>query len=96
MGLIDNWKKRWGIASNWQLILINIVFAITGSMTILVRKPVFELLKLDDASVYIKALVYIITITPSYFIILLIIGHMVGQGKFFRGFVKKTLKRFSK
>ncbi len=32
-------KDRWGISSNWQLIIIFIVFAITGSSSVFVAKP---------------------------------------------------------
>ncbi len=36
-------KERWNVSSNWQLTIIFIVFAITGSTAAYLSKPVLQL-----------------------------------------------------
>ena len=37
-------KDKWNITSNFQLIIILIVFAITGSLSLVVSEPILEIL----------------------------------------------------
>lgn len=93
--LFQRLKDKWGIESNWQFLLINIIFAITGSMTVFVRKPVFHLLGItSETSFVIKFFLYIIIVTPVYFVLLLAIGTLFGQFRFFWNFEKRFFKRF--
>ncbi len=88
-------KHKWGITSNFQFWLIFFIFAITGSSTLFVKRPVFAFLGIDSTtSLWIVVPVYLVTITPSYFIILLFYGTILGQFKFFWEFEKKMFKRF--
>lgn len=90
-------KERWGINSNLQLILILLVFSVTGSLAVYVKKIVFDLLGIDaNTSLWIKIPMYVLTILPSYQILLLIIGSLLGQFQFFYNFQKKSFGRFIK
>lgn len=90
-------KNKWGVKSNFQFWLIFIIFAITGSSTLFVKRPVFDLLGIDTGtSWWIVVPVYIITITPAYFIMLLFYGTIFGQFKFFWEFEKKMFSRFTR
>ena len=40
-------KERWGITSNWQILIICFVFAITGSSSVYVAKPFLAWLGMD-------------------------------------------------
>ena len=94
--MIKKLKNKWGITSNFQFWLIFIIFAITGSSTLFVKRPVFDLLGIDSStSLWIVIPVYLITITPAYFIILLFYGTIFGQFKFFWEFEKKMFRTFS-
>ncbi len=94
--MFEKLKKRWEINSNLQLILILITFSVTGSLSVLVRKPIFEYLSIDsDTNLIIKIVMSIIIITPSYQILLIIVGSLLGQFRFFWNFEKKMLSRFS-
>ena len=56
-------KDRWNVKSNFQLLLILIVFSITGSATLVVRKAAFEWLGITaDTSLWIKFPLYILII----------------------------------
>lgn len=89
-------KKRWGIDSNFQLILIFIAFSVTGSLSVMVRKPVFEYLSIGpDTNLLIKIVMSILIITPTYQVMLVIVGSILGQFRFFWAFEKKMLRRFN-
>ncbi|MDE5417880.1 hypothetical protein L3049_07650 [Labilibaculum sp. DW002] len=94
--MFEKLKKRWEINSNLQLILILITFSITGSLSVMVRKPIFEYLSIGpETNLMIKIIMSIIIITPAYQILLLIVGSILGQFRFFWNFEKKMISRFS-
>jgi hypothetical protein len=77
--------------------LIFFIFAITGSSTLFVKIPLFEFFGFDSStSWWIVIPVYLLTITPTYFIILLFYGAIFGQFKFFWEFEKKMFRRLSR
>ena len=95
MVLINKIKIKWGIKSNLQLSIIFLVFGVTGSTSVWVSKPILDFVGLDQSAV--SALVYwpirIIIIFPVYQILLLIIGSIFGQSKFFKNFIKKMFQK---
>jgi hypothetical protein len=94
MNFISRIKDKWGIKSNWQFLVINIVFAISGSLTVFVRKPLYQLLGIDQGIplVYRVAL-YIVIVTPIYFTILIIVATVFGQFRFFWNFEKRFFRK---
>ncbi|MBC5838615.1 DUF6787 family protein [Flavobacterium muglaense] len=87
-------KKRWGITSNFQLTIIFIVFAITGSASAWLSKPVCFWLGItkEDWGLWFTP-VRLIIIFPLYQVLLVVNGFLFGQFKFFWEFEKKMLKR---
>jgi hypothetical protein len=87
-------KKRWKIDSNFQLVLIFIVFAITGSTSAWLSKPVcFWLGIMEEDFGYWYTPLRLLIIFPLYQVLLVFIGFLLGQFKFFWAFEKKMLKR---
>ena len=88
-------KQRWNITSNFQFFTILLVFAITGSTSALIAKPILTFIGITKESVgiWLYFPLYIIIILPIYKVILLIIGTMAGQHTFFWNFIKKMLDR---
>ncbi|MFH6603733.1 DUF6787 family protein [Maribacter algicola] len=93
-------RRRWGITSNFQLIIILVVFAITGSSSVYVAKPFLELIGMQRDSfsnAWWGGTLYwtlrILLIFPFYQILLVIYGWLFGQFKFFWDFEKKMLRR---
>ena len=88
-------KEKWNITSNFQLLIIFVVFGITGSLTLLVTNPLLSTLGIEEnsLSLWIFWLVRILIIFPTYQILILIIGGLFGQFKFFWNFEKKMLSR---
>ena len=88
-------KAKWKVESDLQLILIFIVFSISGSAALVVRKVVFDLISFDpDWPFIVQILVYVLTIVPAYQLMLILIGTLFGQFAFFWNFEKKILRRF--
>jgi hypothetical protein len=95
--MFEKLKKRWEIDSNLQLIIILIVFSITGSLSVLVRNPIFEYFSIDsDTNLFLRIILSILIITPTYQVLLLIVGTIFGQFRFFWNFEKKMLSRFQR
>ena len=93
-------KERWGINSNFQIIIIFIVFSITGSAALFVGKPIlayFNLARENFQDNFLGGFMYyslrILIIFPIYQILLVLIGFIFGQFKFFWNFEKKMLSR---
>ncbi len=87
-------KAKWRIESNWHLALIFLVFSITGSLTVYVKALLFLSLGLGkDTSLLLMIPFYIVTVIPIYYVLLLIVGALFGQYRFFIAFEKKSLGR---
>lgn len=90
-------KKRWGIESNSQFWLVFSIFGITGTSMLFIKPPLFDFLGIHtDLHFLLYALLYVIIITPVYFIVLMIIGSLLGQYEFFSGFIKRMFTRFKR
>ena len=88
-------KENWNITSNFQLAIILIVFAITGSLSLYVSRPILKVLSINEEvlSSWFYWPLRIIIVFPIYQILILIIGAIFGQFNFFWKFEKKFLKK---
>ncbi|MDN3594281.1 DUF6787 family protein [Zunongwangia endophytica] len=92
---MEKLKERWGLTSNRQLIVIFIVFAITGSTAAKLATPVTAFLGItSEHGWYIYWPARILLIFPIYQVLLVAIGWIFGQFEFFWAFEKKMLSRF--
>ena len=92
--IMNNLKKRWGISSSFQLTILFIVFAITGTASAWLSKPFCIWLGITKEDLgYWFTPVRLILIFPIYQVLLVLIGFLFGQFKFFWAFEKKMLKR---
>ncbi len=85
-------KERWGITSNFQIVIIFIVFGITGSVSAYISGPLTNII-IGESELHwlIKLLIRIIILTPIYQVLLLFFGYIFFQYKFFYNFVKKFM-----
>ena len=95
MNYLNNIKDRWGIESNFQFIIIFIVFGITGSMSLLISGPILDFINLEQLITvnWVYWLVRIIIIFPIYQLLLIVVGSLLGQHKFFKNFIKRMFKK---
>jgi hypothetical protein len=91
---MGNFKERWNITSNWQVFVIILVFALTGSTAAMISKPILHWLGVSKEThhILLYLLLYILIIFPVYQILLVGIGFLFGQFKFFWAFEKKMLR----
>ncbi|WP_072879605.1 DUF6787 family protein [Salegentibacter echinorum] len=92
---MEKLKKRWGIKSNFQIFIIILVFAITGSTAAKLAAPVCNFLGIHQETSHwaLYWSVRILLIFPLYQVLLVSFGWVFGQFKFFWAFQKKTLGR---
>jgi len=89
---VEKLKNRWQIKSNFQFVVILILFSITGSMSIKVARPILEFLHItDDMPGYFYWPLRILVVFPAYQILFMIFGTLLGQWKFAWWFEKKML-----
>lgn len=88
-------KERWNVSSNWQLTIIFIVFAITGSTAAYLSKPLTDFLHItkENLSLWLYWPIRLLIIFPAYQVLLVLIGAAFGQFEFFWDFEKKMLDR---
>ena len=88
-------KEKWEITSNFQLLIIFLVFSVTGSLSLWVAKPLLDFIGLDKATLspWIFWPIRILIIFPIYQILIVLVGALFGQFKFFWNFEKKMLYR---
>ena len=85
--MFDTLKKRWGLKSNTQVLIIFIVFGITGSGSLYISNPIMDYLSISSNNIILR----IIIVTIIYQFILLIVAFIFGQFKWFWNFFYKKL-----
>ena len=88
-------KEKWNLKSNFQLVIILIVFAITGSSSLYISKPLMEFLSVSTDSMNIISywILRFIIVTLVYQFVLLVVAFLFGQFNWFWNFEKKMLKK---
>lgn len=88
-------KEHWGTTSNRQVAVIFVVFAVTGALSVVLANPVTRLIGLDRAttSPWIFWPIRIVIIFPIYQVLLVAVGTLLGQRRFFWDFEKQMLRR---
>ena len=86
-------KDRWGVDSLLQVIIILVIFSVTGFSVLFLKKPVVSLLDSFQLPVWLSNTIYFVFIFPVYQLLLLMFAFVFGQFKFFWNYERKTLKR---
>ena len=91
-------QKIFKTNSVYQLIIVFLVFAISGSLSVYVSEPVLNLLNYKEyvSNKIIQIFLRLLIIFPIYQIILLGVGAIFGEFKYFWDFEKRFWKRFKK
>ena len=92
---IDKLKSILKVDSYFQLFMVLLVFAITGTMSVYVSEYVLNILGLDISkyNFWIYWFLRIVIIFPVYQILLIVVAALMGQFNYFWKFEKKILKR---
>ena len=93
-------KERWGIDTNFEVVVILLVFALTGSSSVKIARPLLESIGFTRAIfpengifTFLYWTTRILIIFPIYQLLLVLFGWLFVQFKFFWNFEKKMLGR---
>lgn len=89
----ETWKEKWGVKTDKRMAWIFVIFAITGSSTVVVRKYLFSVLGIEIENGFIAFLVKFVAIYIVYQIMLFIVGSILGEHKFVKWFLVKMNAR---
>ena len=88
--------ERWGVTSWWQIFIIFVVFGLTGSSSVFIGKSVMNFLGIsDNTDDWLRIPSRILIVFIVYQLLLLWIGFLFGQFKFFWNFEKKMFGRIA-
>ena len=99
-GLMKYWEKlknKWNIETDRRMAWIFVIFAITGSTIVYVRKPIQVWLFNEEHFWSLPWYQMIATTVLVYFVYqvhLFVIGSVLGEFTFFKNFLLKMNKRF--
>ena len=82
-------QERWHLKSITQVVLVLIVFTLTGSSVVFLKPFVFKLFGIQEIVGMKGALLYILLVFPLYQILLMVYGTLLGQFDFFWKWQKK-------
>jgi len=89
-------EKKWILDYKWEMIRVFIVFAITGSLSVVVGRPIIKFIGItkDNLNPVLYWILFIFIAMIFYQILLVFFGWLFGQFQFFWNFEKKMLRRF--
>ncbi len=93
---IKKLERKWIVKQKWEMIRIFIVFAITGSTSAFIGRPLIAMAGItkENLNPVIYWILFLIIGIIFYQILLVTLGWLFGQFDFFWRFEKKMLKRF--
>jgi hypothetical protein len=94
MKTLEKLKKRWGVESLAQVLVILLVFALTGFTALYIKKPIYAWIGIDaETPLWQRTIIWFLTVFPAYQVFLLLYGAMLGQFRFFWNFEKRMFGR---
>ncbi|MDR0567168.1 MAG: hypothetical protein LBG47_09075 [Prevotellaceae bacterium] len=90
MSYFERFKQRWGVRSNRQLAVVFVAFGLTGFCTLGVKKLLLPLFGIgSETSLLLRIVAEVLIILPAYQVLLIVVGSLLGQHKFFKAFLRK-------
>lgn len=93
--LFKKLEHKWVVEQRWEIIRIFIIFAITGSSSMFVGRPIIKAIGItkENLNPLLYWVLFIIIGLVFYQLLLVTFGWLLGQFKFFWEFEKKMLRR---
>lgn len=89
----NKWKTKWNVETDARMLWIFLIFAITGSSTVFVRKWIFNALGIEFSNAVLGFFVKMLAIYIVYQFLLFSIGSILGEHKFVKWFILKMNSR---
>jgi len=91
--MFDKLGQKWKV-SGWRLLLILVTFATGGSLTGLAGRRIMNATGIENGVLYF--VLYILLITLIWPVAVLLVSIPLGQFRFFKTYIGRILRRFSK
>jgi len=92
-----NWskklKERWKLKRTADVLVVLLVFALTGTTVLLIKRPLLTSLGDEVVGNAWFSVIYYVLILPFYNLFLLFYGFIFGKFRFFWDFEKRLLDR---
>lgn len=87
-------KERWGIKSDFAIVVIFVVFAINGSLSAYISKLLMGWMGITKANTawFLYYPILLVLVLPLYPFMLMVFGWLFGQSSFFFPFAKRMLR----
>ncbi len=92
-GWTERLRERWKVNSTFQVMVILVVFACTGTTVALIARPLLHAIFSPDEVPVWATILYYVLILPIYNLFLLLYGFVFGQFSFFWNFEKRFFSR---
>lgn len=81
----SSYMARWGFHSKFQFILVMIAFSLNGPLALWVSGPILGLLQIEreTTSPWVFWPLRIVVMTPTYQLLLVVVGGILGQHHYF-------------
>ena len=76
--MLKKLKEKWGISTPFQMIIVFIVFGVTGSVAAKISGPIVSLLPINDLPGIIYWPLRLLIIFPVYQVLLVLFGFIFG------------------
>lgn len=84
ISFLQRLMQKWQLKSTLQVVMVLLVFTLTGSTVVLLRKTLFDVLGFThETAFWLKALTYLLFVFPAYQVLILVYGFLLGQFDFF-------------
>jgi manganese efflux pump family protein len=103
--MLEKLKNKWGIENNFQIVVIFIVFAVTGSAAAVISNPITAYFELDNIHTLLYWPLRLLIVFPVYQLMLVLFG-LLGSiiisvftfqiNKYYFNFFLKMSLKFSK
>ena len=95
MRFLENFKQKWHIKSNRDIVVVFIVFAINGSLSAKISEFLMQHLGLSQHNLHwvFYYFLFIVLVLPIYPFMLMVFGYLFGQANFFFPFSKQLLRK---
>lgn len=91
---LEKLQTKWKLKSLWQVVIVLLVFALTGFTILFIKKPIFDLLGVNmESGGFWKTILYLLLVLPLYQVVLLFWGFLLGQFDFFWEKEKQIFRR---
>ena len=103
--MLQKLKNKWGVENNFQIVIIFIVFAVTGSVAAKISGPITAYFELDNVHSLLYWPIRLLIVFPVYQLMLVFFGLSAGvivsiftfqKNKFYYNFFLKMSIIFSK